>query len=221
MNNTIKYITAFTVGAAVGSLITCRVVRAKYEQLAQEEIDSVKEVFAKRNYELASKTMADADFDKDNIPDILEKAKQAKEKPEISEYISKTQKSGYIDYTAFSSKPVEPKIEEEVPVENDDETESDEGEKPYVISPDEFGEIDDYERIGLNYFADKVVAYDDDTRFENVNEIIGLESLTHFGEYEDDSVFVRNDKLKIDYEILLDRRKYSDVIGKKPHQIEE
>jgi hypothetical protein len=143
MNNTIKYITAFTVGAAVGSLITCRVVRAKYEQLAQEEIDSVKEVFAKRNYELASKTMADADFDKDNIPDILEKAKQAKEKPEISEYISKTQKSGYIDYTAFSSKPVEPKIEEEVPVENDDETESDEGEKPYVISPDEFGEIDD------------------------------------------------------------------------------
>ena len=43
------------------------------------------------------------------------------------------------------------------------------------------------------------------------DEIVGLDSLTHFGEYEDDSVFVRNDVMKCDYEILLDHRNYKDV----------
>ena len=41
------------------------------------------------------------------------------------------------------------------------------------------------------------------------DDVVGMESLTHFGEYEDDSVFVRNDRLKCDYEILMDERTYS------------
>ena len=45
-----------------------------------------------------------------------------------------------------------------------------------------------------------------------MDEIVGEESLNHFGEYEDDSVFVRSDRLKCDYEILLDQRNYSDVV---------
>lgn len=56
---------------------------------------------------------------------------------------------------------------------------------------------------------------------DDVEEIVGEESLTHFGEYEDDSVFVRNDRLKCDYEILLDQRNYSDVTKTMPHRVEE
>lgn len=51
------------------------------------------------------------------------------------------------------------------------------------------------------------VASMDDTE---IQQSIGFESLGHFGEYEDDSVFVRNDRLKTDYEILLDEENYSD-----------
>ena len=54
-----------------------------------------------------------------------------------------------------------------------------------------------------------------------MDEIVGKESLNHFGEYEDDSVFVRNDRLKRDYEILLDQRNYSDVVKTMPHRMEE
>ena len=53
-----------------------------------------------------------------------------------------------------------------------------------------------------------------------MDNVVGLESLTHFGEFEDDSVFVRNDRLKCDYEILLDQRTYSDVMKQRPHQME-
>lgn len=86
----------------------------------------------------------------------------------------------------------------------------DEVEQPYVISPDEFGEMD-YAIISLTYFADGVVVNDKNKIVANVDELIGEESLTHFGEYEDDSVFVRNDGLKIDFEILRDYRNYSEI----------
>ena len=94
-------------------------------------------------------------------------------------------------------------------------------EKPYVISPEEFGEFEEYEKISLTYYADKVLADENDEEVDDVDEIVGEESLNHFGEYEDDSVFVRNDRLKCDYEILLDQRNYSDVAKTMPHRVEE
>ena len=37
----------------------------------------------------------------------------------------------------------------------------------------------------------------------------------HFG--EQDSVFVRNDDMRMDYEILLDERRYESVLKSKPY----
>lgn len=89
--------------------------------------------------------------------------------------------------------------------------------KPYVISPEEFDEHDDYQTSSLTYYADGVLEDDFGEVIEDVDALVGRESLTHFGEYEDDSVYVRNDELKIDYEILLDLRKYSDIRKRPPH----
>ena len=35
-------------------------------------------------------------------------------------------------------------------------------EKPYVISPEEFGEVEEYEKISLTYYADEVLADEND-----------------------------------------------------------
>ena len=35
------------------------------------------------------------------------------------------------------------------------------------------------------------------------------DALRHFGEYEDDAVYVRNDELKTDYEILRSEKDYN------------
>ena len=56
---------------------------------------------------------------------------------------------------------------------------------------------------------------------EDVDNVVGEESLNCFGKYEDDSVFVRNDVLKADYEILLDERNYSDVVNKVQNRADE
>ena len=82
---------------------------------------------------------------------------------------------------------------------------------PYVISPDDFDDNDDYEVVSLVYYSDGVLADEDDNVIEDVEGMVGEDSLNHFGEYEDDSVFVRNDERKTDYEILLDSRNFADI----------
>ena len=51
---------------------------------------------------------------------------------------------------------------------------------------------------------------EDDSPIVDIEYLVGEDSLDHFGEYEDDSVFVRNDDLKTDFEILLDEASYYD-----------
>ena len=114
------------------------------------------------------------------------------------EYAAKLQENGYTNYSDSENKETVHKEDDSV-------------QKPYVISPDEFGEFAGYDTVSLTYYADRVLADDNDDVIEEVDDVVGTESLSHFGEYEDDSVFVRNDRLKCDYEILLDQRKFSDV----------
>lgn len=184
----------FAMGAAVGSVITWHCVKKKYEQIAQEEIDSVKAVFMKKD--------PDMEVTVSETPHQAEPRK-VEEKPSISEYAALLKNEGYTNYSGTGK--------EEQTSMND---------KPYVISPEEFGEYEEYEKISLTYYGDQVLADENDELVEDVEGAVGFESLTHFGEYEDDSVFVRNDRLKCDYEILLDQRTYSDVVKTRPHQME-
>jgi hypothetical protein len=203
MNNKITSFMMFIFGAAVGSVVTWQYTKKKYEQIAQEEIDSVKETFSKL------KEVKNKDNESDENNNVRTIVERAKDKPSVVEYAAKLRKQGYINYSNTDSL-----FEEEV----DENMIND---KPYVISPDEFGELDDYDTISLTYYADQVLVDEDDELVEDIEETVGFESLNAFGEYEDDSVFVRNDRLKCDYEILLDQRKYSDVIKRRPHEVED
>lgn len=195
MKNKVVNIVMFVLGAAVGSAVTWQYVKKKYEQIAQEEIDSVKEVFSYREPDTTIK-----------VDPVQARVEKTEEKPDLSEYAARLEKEGYINYSGIST---EEKEQESM------------GSKPYVISPEEFGEYEEYEKISLSYYADHILADENDELVEDVEDVVGFESLTHFGEYEDDSVFVRNDRLKCDYEILMDRRTYSDVIKTRPHQRED
>lgn len=188
-------IAAFIFGAAVGSGVTWYFLKDKYEKIAQREIDSVKKVFSKRresDIPMKEEKIEHVENPKDNDTDLYK------------QYLKKIS-----DYTAYSVKTPTEEAKQE-------QKEADEPvykEKPYVISPEEFGMEDDYDEISLTYFSDQILADENDEIVEDVEKCVGFDSLNHFGEYEDDSVFVRNDRLKCDYEILLDRRKYTDVVG--------
>ena len=200
MNTKIKCIFSFAVGAAIGTAATWKFFKTKYELIAQEEIDSVKEVFSRRggaNSEPDERPVADTEQD---IP-----APDNKAKPGVKEYAANLRKLGYTDYSAISKKD---EAQEEVKQDVD---------KPYVISPDEFGEFYDYEKIDLTYYSDGVLADENDDIVDDADNSVGSDFAEHFGDYEEDAVHIRNDRLKCDYEILFDHRKYSDVASTIPH----
>lgn len=176
MNNKLASFLSFAIGGAAGFMAANKLLKDKYEQLVQDEIDSVKAAFRKQH-------------------PLPEKDKKPTEQ-ERKAYSQYTAKLGY--------------TEEKTPAPI---------QTPHVISPDEFGDQDGYDEISLTYYADGTVTDDSDRAMseDEIEETIGKDSLTHFGEYEDDSVFVRNDRLKADYEILTDQRSYADVLREKPY----
>lgn len=183
MNSTLNNAIIFVVGAAIGSFSTWKYFKTKYERIANDEIAEMREY-------VNSKVGHDVTDTGDAMTE--------EDKEEMNEIISKT---GYTNYSNTNN-------------ENTEEEEMKTTKEPYVIMPDQFSEYADYDTISLTYYADGVLASDDtDEIIENVDEVVGEDSLNHFGEFEDDSVYVRNDERKCDYEILRDNRTYTEVVG--------
>lgn len=90
-----------------------------------------------------------------------------------------------------------------------------------LISPEELGNKIGYEVINLTYYADGILADDEDEMIGDVEGLIGADALGSFGTYEDDAVHVRNHAHKCDYEILRDKRTYADVVRGTSHTLEE
>lgn len=99
------------------------------------------------------------------------------------------------------------------------ETTSDISNAPYVISPMEFGDFEDYQTISLTYTSDGVLLDDDDEPLEDVDATVGNDYAKHFGDYPDDpdTVYIRNDVLCCDFEICKDLRSSEDYYKGKPH----
>ena len=186
--NLLSKILSFASDDCVGSIVTWKLIEKKYQQIAQEEIDSVKEALGYVN-QRADKPETEED-DEDTKEDVGAARK------EIERIV---REQGY-DYNAVSKK------------EGNDEKEEEESmnEKPYVISPEEFGDCD-YKTVSLTYYNDDVLTYENGEVIHNIDELVGEGSLDTFGQYEADSVFVRNDDLKTDFEILADERNYYEM----------
>jgi hypothetical protein len=190
MNN--KTALAFLVGAATGAVVTWNLLKTKYERLAQEEIDSVKDSFM-RNHD-----NVESEDENDEEPEPIN---EIDDKPDLAVYTKKLKEQGYLQNDGIK-----------------DEEGDEEMSKPVVISPEEYGEEDDYDLYSYVYYADKVLADENNEPIKNVDEIVGEESLNHFGEYGDDSVYVRNDERMAYYEILLDEAKYSELFPREEEE---
>lgn len=123
-------------------------------------------------------------------------------KEDKQNYNSLINKSGYVNYSNTN-----------------DCKEEDDVEKPYVIAPDEFGDCD-YRTFTLTYYKDEILADEADNIIDDVDDAVSLAALETFGQYEDDTVFVRNDRRRCDYEICMDVRTYEEVTGISPDQTE-
>lgn len=197
----------FVAGAAVGALGAWYFAKKKYEKIAQDEIQSVTDAFSERLDKLARNSMDDPSIRP--TPEELEREATKPGDRNIIDYAAVLSKQGYTDYTKFSK-------DEEEPTETEDsEISVDTAAGPVIICPDDYGEISEYEQLSWIYFADHVLTDDDYSLITNYEKWIGDGALQHFGEYEDDAIHVRNDKLKCYIEVVIDSRLYASVVAEK------
>lgn len=190
MNKTAVATVGFALGAVAGAIGAWYVLKTKYERIAQEEIDSVKETFKRMK----------ADNEKADRLSLEEAGSTDVENDDWK--VVKEMNTHLIEYCGYSG--------EDKPKKSIDEP------RPYLIPPEELGTYDDYHVEELIFFSDNVLCDEEYEPIENVEDVVGFESLNHFGEYDDDTVYVRNDKRKCDYEITLDERTYLEAKKMKP-----
>ena len=192
----------FLLGVGVGAAGAYFYLIDKFDKYAQEEIDSVKEAY---------RTVKEPVDKAEESEEIEEEIHITHTKPSLKELKNLRKISNDAGYKDYSTKV--PKAEDPIhkPFNED----------PQIIQPDEFGELgSDYEKVSLIYYADDVIAYElDDEIFENAEQTLGENYWEHFGEFEENAMYVRSDIEKTDYYISKDERTYEEVSGRNKPRV--
>ena len=216
MNRKIINLIIFTAGAAIGSAVTWKVVKDRYEKIVQEEIKSVKEVFSGRfsnsNEETSSEESDDEMSEEEPISDHRNISWEDLEDLDPSELEEEEYQADLIEYENVANAYREGGA---------DSMQTSESKEPYVIDPIEFGELDGYSTFELTYYEDGILEDGDYEIVENPEEILGHDALDSFGKYEDDSVYVRNERLHADFQILKDYRTYDEARRIGPGRVDD
>lgn len=187
MNNSSVGILAFVAGAAIGSVVTWRILKTRYEQIVKEEIESVKEAFSTLKVDEATDESEDtsaSDFRQDH-----------------KEYCDMVAESGYTNGEKGGTELMDGIKPYVIPPEEYGEHENYE-----TVSFTYYADG----VVAFEYVDPKTGELLFDI-MEDIDLTIGYDSLKRFGEYEPDAVHVRNDRLECDYEILRDFKKFSEV----------
>ena len=188
----------FIGGMIVGSAVTLGIIKLRSEQLSEENNEDNSDVI--RMDDIVKRRKEKADKDEDEIteesPEIKTASDVAPKNPDIIEYASIAKN---YDTTSDEEKPKKAKEKKSRP-------------SPYQITYDEFDEKG-YDIQTLIYHADGFLTDEENNLIENIESLVGFACLDGFGKNEDDpdTVYVRNEKLQTDYEILRVSTNYSDV----------
>lgn len=196
----------FLLGGIAGFFTAKYFCEKQYEAIIDQEIESIREAFSKAKPFTPMERRG---------PDEKDLTMQTPEKTESSQpgtvraAISTETRIAYDKIiTDNGYRPTEPKKKPEKPA-------------PEIVDPEEYSaNEEDYQQLTLLVFRDGVVTDDEyDTVTEDeLNDLIGgRETLKHFGEYEDDSIFVRNVGMECYYEVLLREESYEEAIRRKPY----
>lgn len=206
MKTNTKIILSFFGGAAVGSLICFALLKEKYEDIANEEIDSMNDYY---------------EGELKNVREIIDEMKndEEEEKKTYVDYVKKYSPDEIVKDKYYDT-PYPDNIDEdyhedeepkEDPIENDLYYDT-----PFVISREDFDDTYEYfDKISLTYYEqDDVLADSQEEVIPDIDTVIGYEALSRFGDMSDDDniVYVRNGRLASDYEVILAKESYVESV---------
>lgn len=184
-----KSVLTFVAGLAIGAGVSWVYHKNKYETMMNEEMDELRT--HRRNREKNNEVTDTSE--KESIKEELE----ARECDYMKEEIRRNEEYEEILLQKRYSN-------SEDTIHNED---------PYVLSPDDFADVPGFDTDTFYYYANDIIADDkndimDESTIRSILGLTVLEIKDQFGVYEEDSVFIRNESMKCDYEILRDEEDY-------------
>lgn len=185
MKRVIIGLACFVSGSLVGIFASKAYYKNKYEKIANEEILEIQNAYAKRE----------------------KRQKEDSEQVEEPEAITPREMAYISKYKAMEME----LAEREAPKDDDDAP-------THLISVLEYSTNDEYEKQDLVFYEEDsaLVNSDYDGTLIDIDKIIGKYALSHFGDnsYRDDTVYVRDEKNRIDYQIVRVPGSYAlEVLG--------
>lgn len=205
------------VGMGVGFALGRKHTEAKYEQILDEEIAKAKQFYSTLNkregYETPEKAVSSLGY----------KAAEA-----LKAYKGESVTAAEVDVAETDDATVAAVTEVEVHKnvfvdaatvdEDEDDFDYEEriGKIKYIIHHDEYMNNESgYEQTTLTYFVeDDVLVDDQDEPIPNADEIVDETNLDRFGYGSKDNriVYIRNDKLRLEFEVVRDENKYTEKV---------
>lgn len=208
-------------GAAVGFTVAAKRLEAKYAQMAQDDIDAMKQhyklLYKEDEYREIPVSDIGADLPQDDdlkavAESIIEKMEYA-EAPDYDEVVVVKEES--VNSNVFESE------DSEIPFDADAEAEKREKGEPYILTQDEFlNNATEYQQITITFYeGDEVLADDQDQLMNNIDSSVGYSNLRFgYGSKDKRVVYIANPKLEVDFEVLQSQGNYTEeVLGFVQH----
>ena len=201
MNKSVVFFLGIGAGGIIGGVVGFFLAKKKYENLADEEVKSVKDTFSKY-------------FEHDKVKEDKPNHMPV---PETSSVVQEEHKdTPIVDYSARYQSTING-YSSSVPNERNKlpgtSVVSGDPANIFIITPKEFNESE-YNAVTLFYYKDGVLSNDnyEPLNAVEITSIIGDQALDSFGTYGTDSVYVQNDNNKTVYEIILEDDNYTDIV---------
>lgn len=193
-------IIVFTIGAAVGAVATYFLTKKHLEKGAEELMKHLEEDAAEmRRRRMASESDPESDMQT------------------VRKLVRRYDQQGNATLEPVPPARTKPWIIEEATPSESHPVDSDEDEKPYVISLEEFQEgMPQYDKLTLFFYEDDEVLTDDQEEIiDDEEQIVGTEALQCFGHLSHDPevVYVRNSNASTDFEVIRLSKSYAETVG--------
>lgn len=193
-----KVVLGFISGLAIGGVATFFALKSNTERYISDEIQAFKEEWAENH-----KTPENGEYEATEASESDEKEASVTEKSVSSLDEGRKQMKNIIEkqnYNQITAK--ETVAEKDIVIDK----ELDQEIEPIPITPSQFMAEDGFSSMVLNYIEDEEAVLDDDgNEIPDGIDLFGKDNMSHFGEYEADVLYVKNERTQFKYEICLYR----------------
>lgn len=202
--NKLLPIATFVGGAVIGAFVGWSAHKKKYEDQLEAETESIRKTYEKKYVKIS----------KADLPKVEDTACMSEE--EFKDYVNKRVEARK-EYNKITAQ-YQPEGEVVTP---DMTLEERAAAQPELIYAQDYGTEQDtgetYGCVELMWFKDERLATEAEMELLDVATTIGWDAIAQFDKTGLNTIYVRNHRLKIDYEVFKYDDTYEELLAERPH----